>query len=131
MGAWHKPITLAIVGAEKAGTTTLFRLLSQSPVLAAHAQAELTAFVNTELWGKGEDWALEHYFPAAGDRQLLMKDVMLMGFPDALARLRESSPGVRVMAVLREACGARLVCLPLCPFTGYRALRDICRGARG
>jgi len=102
MNAWRKPITLAIVGAEKAGTTSLFNLLSQSPCLAAHQQAEMTAFVNPDLWERGEDWAQQHYFADAGDRRLLVKDVMLMGFPDGLQRLRDSSPGVRVIVMLRE-----------------------------
>lgn len=99
---WQQPITLAIVGAEKAGTTALFRHLAQSPVLTAHEQREMTCFVNSEAWQRGEGFAQRKYFPGAGAAPRLMKDVMLMNFPAGLERLKSSSPGVKVLAMLRE-----------------------------
>lgn len=102
MAAWEHPVALAIVGAEKAGTTALFRHLGQSPQLVAHAQREMTCFVNAEAWATGEVAAQRQYFPGAGSTPRLMKDVMLMSFPEALERLRASSPQVKVVVMLRE-----------------------------
>lgn len=99
---WEQPVSLAIVGAEKAGTTSLFRHLSQSPRLHAHPQREMTCFVNNELWARGEQHAQQKYYAGSPPGLRLMKDVMLMNFPEALRRLQQSSPDVRVVVMLRE-----------------------------
>jgi hypothetical protein len=99
---WEQPISLAILGAEKAGTTALFRHLSQSPLLQSHPQREMTCFVNNELWARGEAYARQQYYAGSAAGLRLMKDVMLMNFPEGLRRLQQSSPDVRVIVMLRE-----------------------------
>lgn len=45
-----------IIGAMKAGTTTLFDLLAQHPAIAAARNKEPGFFAFDDIWGKGFDW---------------------------------------------------------------------------
>ncbi|HKK08845.1 MAG TPA: hypothetical protein VKA44_08180, partial [Gemmatimonadota bacterium] len=93
-----------IVGAQKAGTTSLFRYLAGHPGLAAHPQREMPYFLVDELYAAGYEAAFEKYFGVGGDsgRLPLAKHVMAMYSQKAVDRLRGHNPEVRVVAVLRN-----------------------------
>ena len=101
MTVWDNPIRLMIVGAEKAGTTSLLRHLAQSPKFCTHQQQEMVFFTGGE-YGQGEAYAIDKYFPKATGCMLLAKDVRLLADENALLRLKNASPDVKIVVMLRE-----------------------------
>ena len=97
------PIALAIIGAQKAGTTSLYGYLRQHPSLCAHDQAEMVYFLSEVEHALGPAAALRKYFPRARAGQpLLVKHAMLLYDADGLARLAAEAPGAHISVVLRE-----------------------------
>jgi hypothetical protein len=92
----------AIAGAQKAGTTSLYRYLTQHPELATHGQTEMSYFVNEHEQRTGLAAAERKYFPEAGARRRLAKNVMLMGSEAGIARFAAHNPEARLIVVLRE-----------------------------
>ncbi len=100
-------IDLAIIGAQKAGTTALFNYLKQHPGLRGHAQREFTFFYYDAEFAQGESQALARYFPDhdrepdAGSAHVI-KHVFLMRSATAVERLRQHNPDCRLACVLRD-----------------------------
>lgn len=96
-------VDLMIVGAQKAGTTSLKEYLGQHPAAVAHSQRELTWFVDPEEHGLGPAALSTRYFPgAAPGATWVGKAVGIMFLPEALDRLVGHNPRVRTVAVLRH-----------------------------
>jgi len=96
-------IDLMIVGAPKAGTTSLKSYLGQHPGMFTHPQREFIYFAHDDEFARGFDRAWQLYF--AGARPgcaIAAKSVAMMYSPEALRRLRAHNPGVRVVLVLRD-----------------------------
>jgi len=91
-----------IAGAQKSGTTSLYRYLAQHPQLATHGQTEMSYFVNEHEQRGGLAAAERKYFPDAGARRRLAKHVMLMGSEAGMARFVAHNPEARLIVVLRE-----------------------------
>ncbi len=102
MSAWPKQIKLAIVGAEKAGTTSLFRQLSQATAFVAHQQREIGFFISGFEFDKGEKYLFDKYYPESEGKFLLAKDVRLMNNEGGLLRLKKTCPDVKIIIMLRE-----------------------------
>jgi len=95
-------IALFVGGAHKAGTTALFDALAQHPELAGHAQSELTFFVEDEEYRRGfSSRAWRRYLPPARGA-FVAKHVKLCYRREALERLRNHSPGCRLVLLLRH-----------------------------
>jgi hypothetical protein len=92
----------AIVGGQKAGTTSLYQYLAQHPELATHGQREMSYFVNEHEFQAGPEAAERKYFPDAGARRRLAKHVMLMGSESGMAHFAAQNPEARLIVVLRE-----------------------------
>ena len=60
-----------IIGAEKAGTTSLLRYLGQHPRVYTHSQREMTFFVQGNQYEKGIVEAYSRFFPAHRKGQLI------------------------------------------------------------
>ena len=107
MGDFRK-IQLMIVGAQKAGTSSLLRYLAQHPDIHTHAQPELTFFLQEREYTRGYEWAFAKYFVAESthgeieDKQLIAKNVMVMHSPEVMQRIHKHNPAMHLVVLLRE-----------------------------
>ena len=100
-----------IIGAQKAGTTFLYHLLSQHPNVEPATKKEVHYFDTG--FGKGVDWYRSH-FPqteeTAGEREETAGERVLTGeaspyylyHPHAARRVAETVPGARLIVLLRD-----------------------------
>ena len=97
-------IRAMLVGAPKAGTTSLYRYAVQHPSLLGHPQRELSYFFSDDEFQHGYDAATAKYFPELTAEQavLLAKHVFTMYSPSAITRLKEHNPAIHVFALLRD-----------------------------
>ncbi len=97
-----------IVGAQKSGTSSLFRYLAQHPDIHTHAQPEMTFFLQAREYTRGYEWAFAKYFAGEQDRgefedkQLVAKNVMVMHSPEVMQRIYEPNPDIHLVILLRE-----------------------------
>ena len=97
-----------IVGAQKAGTSSLLRYLAQHPDIHTHAQPEMPFFLQAREYGRGYDWAFAKYFAgekgtaAVQDKRIIAKNVMVMHSPEVLQRIYEHNPEIHLVVLLRE-----------------------------
>jgi len=98
------PIRAMLVGAPKAGTTSLYRYAAQHPEITRHAQREMAFFFSDDEYQRGYDAGEAKYFPGAPAEQItpLAKHVFTMYSPAALDRLKEHNPDTHVFALLRD-----------------------------
>lgn len=96
-------ISLMIIGAQKAGTTSLKNYLGQHPSLHAHPHKEFSYFFNTEEHEKGYDTALKKYFPDVEEHvRLVAKNAGLYVNEGGVRRLKEHNPDCRLVLILRN-----------------------------
>lgn len=97
-------IRAMLVGAPKAGTTSLYRYAAQHPGITAHEQRECSYFFSDDEYKHGYDACLNKYFPQQTHppAALLTKHVFTMYRPDAVARLKTHNPEAHVFALLRD-----------------------------
>ena len=101
-------IQLMIVGAQKAGTSSLLRYLAQHPDIHTHAQPEMTFFLQAREYTRGYEWAFGKYFAresshdAVKDKHLIAKNVMVMHSPEVMQRIYEHNPHIHLVILLRE-----------------------------
>lgn len=97
-------IDIMIVGAQKAGTSTLLRYLGTHPGMRAQVRNEMTYFIDSDLYRQDliDYWDL--YFGIAERSSLVHvgKLAGLMYESEGLERLRRQSPGTQVVAILRD-----------------------------
>lgn len=97
-------IRAMLVGAPKAGTTSLYRYSAQHPDITTHEQRECSYFFSDDEYKLGYDACLDKYF--TGDKQpsavCLAKHVFTMYRREAVARLKTHSPDAHVFALLRD-----------------------------
>lgn len=97
-----KPIDIMIVGAEKAGTSSLQKYLAQHPKITSHTRREMTYFVSDEEYALGYETVAARYFESADAPVVLAKSVGVMYLPAALQRLHEHNPAAQVVVCLRN-----------------------------
>ncbi len=99
-----RKVDLIIIGTQKAGTSSLLRLLEQHPRMTPHITGELGFFINDEEYAKGYDKLYTKYFPAnVPDNELLIaKNVGIFESKKALERLKQHNPDVKVVVSLRH-----------------------------
>lgn len=97
-------ISVALVGAPKAGTTSVLRWLGEHPDLATHRTMEMTHFFNDAEFAEGTESGFERYYGAdsAYGARLVMKHVMTMFRDTPLERLREHNNAMKIIVCLRE-----------------------------
>ena len=64
-----RPVDAVIVGAQKAGTSSLLRYLDQHPSIAAHRRAEFSYFVDEADYAAGYDESWQRYFFQSGNNE--------------------------------------------------------------
>jgi hypothetical protein len=99
-----KPIQLMIAGAQKAGTTSLFRYLAQHPEIHTHPHREMTYFTNDIEYNNGYQKAFSKYFRNIPNSKniLLAKHVMVMYSTNAIKRLYDHNPETHLIVLLRN-----------------------------
>lgn len=94
-----------IIGAAKAGTTSIHALLSMHPDIFMPRQKEPEFFARDELFAQGLDHYARH-FEAAQPGQLVGEASTLYSlspfFPETAARIHATVPGAKLIYVLRE-----------------------------
>ena len=103
----QKKIELMIAGAQKAGTTSLNRYLSQHPKIYTHSTIEFGMFANVPSYEKGFDYYHKNTVPDEvkdnPEKSIFVaKRVGLMCNQQLLIKLREHNPDVKVAMVLRN-----------------------------
>ncbi|HEX5151083.1 MAG TPA: sulfotransferase domain-containing protein [Parafilimonas sp.] len=100
-------IDLMIIGAQKAGTTSLNRYLSQHPKIYTHYTQEFGMFSSIENYEKGLAYYIDQC--VSDERKKLDDDFMffaktvgLMYKPELLNKLRGINPDIKVVLVLRN-----------------------------
>lgn len=98
-----KSIDLMIVGAQKAGTTSLNSYLSQHSELVTHKQTEMIYFLDEKTYSLGYEQAFRRYFPNYENGKLLLaKNVGVMYSRTAMERLFQHNAKMHIYIVLRN-----------------------------
>ncbi|GAB5524356.1 MAG: sulfotransferase [Roseivirga sp.] len=92
-----------IVGAHKAGTSSLAQYLDHHTSLTTHDQLEMTFFIRDEEYEKGYDRIFDSYFNDKGNRGIVFaKNVGVMYSEVALKRLHDHNPDCKLIISLRN-----------------------------
>ena len=95
-------ITIAIAGAQKAGTTSLLRYVSQHPQLSGHVTTECGYFADDAEWQAGWARAYARYFYGATTDLLVAKCATLYTDSVFIERLASHNPNCMVILILRD-----------------------------
>lgn len=96
-------ISLMIVGAQKAGTTSLKNYLGQHPKLQTHPHKELSYFFDAAEYEKGFENALRKYYDVKeGSNLLVAKNAGLYVSEQGIIRLKEHNPDCKLVLILRN-----------------------------
>lgn len=96
-------VDIMIVGAQKAGTTSLKNYLNQHPQIISHDQIEMTFFFNESEYSSGENFLKNHYRLLPNkERQIVAKHATLTRSEDAIKRLKEHNPDCKIIFLMRD-----------------------------
>jgi hypothetical protein len=98
-------IDAMIVGAQKAGTTSVLNYLKAHPRINGHQQIEFSYFANDKEYEQDFKKGLENYVfdkPLGGDFLHLAKNVTICFTEKAIKRLKEHNPECKILLFLRE-----------------------------
>ena len=94
-----------VIGAMKAGTTSLFQYLRAHPQVFMPWRKEIHFFSHDENWNKGIPWYEDQFANASSDHRVGEASPSYSKrhlFPDAADRLVKSLPDVRIIYLIRE-----------------------------
>jgi hypothetical protein len=93
-----------ISGAQKAGTTSLFKYLVQHPQIVTHPHKEMGFFSHDLEYCQGYAKVFQKYFPEAEEEGggVIAKDVMILPSHTALERLYDHNPKMHIVVLLRN-----------------------------
>ncbi|PLS85638.1 MAG: hypothetical protein CYG60_11550 [Actinobacteria bacterium] len=98
-----KNVDFLVIGAQKSGTTSLFKYLQQHPSLYLPAQKEVDFFSNDERYAKGVHWYIRTYFSGADDLKMWGEaSPQYMSYGCAPPRIHAAFPEARLIAILRN-----------------------------
>ena len=96
-------IDLMIIGAQKAGTTSLKNYLGEHPEICTHERTEFKFFVNEEEYKQGYKKIFKKYYKNCRNKnKIIGKNVLLMYNVNALKRLYEYNPNIKLVIILRN-----------------------------
>lgn len=91
-----------IIGAQKAGTTSLYRYMSQHPEIVFSRVKEVTYFVDEDLYAKGPTY-FDSFLPRADpDTKIVSGYVHMLACPSAPERVRGYNPDMKFIVLLRD-----------------------------
>ncbi len=95
-------IDFTIIGAQKAGTTSLYDYLAQHPDVYLPAEKENLFFSREDLYRRGDAYLRHYYRRYAGERVCGHAYVHLLVIPESAPRMWEYNSAMRLIAVLRN-----------------------------
>jgi hypothetical protein len=95
-------IHCSIIGAQKAGTTTLFDHIARHRQICTATDKEIPFFGFPELFARGADYLHDHYRPSAEHTTWLHSATNILASPQAIAELREYNPNIRIIVMMRN-----------------------------
>lgn len=97
------PIQFLVVGAQKAGTTSLFRYLSAHPQIYMPSEKEVAFFSDDSIYSKGYAAYIAEYFTAATPGRVCGEaSPHYMCYHKCPERIRNHLPNAKIIAVLRN-----------------------------
>lgn len=102
MGEELKKIDLVIVGAQKAGTTSLFNYLKEHPFIEGHISQELSYFIDDAEYEKGYLYMFKKYYNEKNNSIYIAKNAGLYVNETAIERLQNHNPNCKIVYILRE-----------------------------
>jgi len=119
----NNKVDLMIVGAQKAGTTSLNQYLSQHPQIITHYALEFSMFAGLDEYEKGFEY---HYKQSitpeskkkSPDAFFVAKRVDLIYDAQLLEKLKEHNPDVKIVLVLRNPVERAFSAFGYCHFNG-------------
>lgn len=102
MGEELKKIDLVIVGAQKAGTTSLFNYLKEHPFIEGHISQELSYFIDDAEYKKGYLYMFKKYYNEKNNSIYIAKNAGLYVNETAIERLQNHNPNCKIVYILRE-----------------------------
>ncbi len=100
-----RPIDVMIVGAQKAGTTSLLRYLGEHPECITHPQKEFAFFVDSHEYNNNYNQAFNKYFPNKTiplNLKIVAKSAGLYANENAIKRLYDHNPKCELIIILRN-----------------------------
>jgi hypothetical protein len=98
----QQKISLMIIGAQKAGTTSLKNYLGQHPSLQTHPHKELSYFFDRSEYSKGFEQAVRKYYDHPEKKLLIAKNAGLYVSEPGILRLKEHNPHCKLVMILRN-----------------------------
>ncbi len=98
-------IDLMIIGAQKAGTTSLNNYLNQHPQLLGHPQTEFAYFRDNKLYQNNFEEEFQKHFTKGSVKEadkIVAKNVGIYNCEVALQRLQHHNPACQLVFVIRE-----------------------------
>jgi len=126
VGAVLPPITFICVGAQKAGTTSLYEILSQHPNVGLSLPKETHFFHDDAKYQKGLDAYHSHFLHASGKPILGEIDPIYMPSPKVPSRIAATlGMEVRILGCLRHPLDRAYSHYWMNRFKGYERLRFV------
>jgi len=96
-------VDFIVIGAQKSGTTALYRYLVAHPEIYMPAAKEVEFFNDDGRYARGIEWYLREYFAAAPEGAVKGEaSTHYMMYPAVPERIRSAFPEARLVAVLRN-----------------------------
>jgi hypothetical protein len=99
-----KPVDVFIIGAQKCGTTSLLRYLSEHSNILGHMQTEMTYFSVDSEYNKGYDRAWRRYYRSVNQSQsiVIAKNAHMYRNQEAIRRLKLHNPDCKIVFIIRN-----------------------------
>ena len=98
----NKKIDLFIIGAQKAGTTSVFEYLKEHPDISGHISQEFSFFIDDIEYSKGFSYSLKKYYNKKLNKKIIAKNAGLYVNEKAIKRLKEHNPYCKLVFILRN-----------------------------
>ncbi|MAY83027.1 MAG: hypothetical protein CMP59_02755 [Flavobacteriales bacterium] len=100
----NEKIDLMIVGAQKAGTTSLKKYLEEHPSICSHKETEFAYFRSDSQYANGFEKEFNNSFgrDIANDSKIIAKSAGLYVTPKAIERLHDHNPDCKIVFLIRE-----------------------------
>lgn len=116
-----RKIDVVIVGAQKAGTTSLNNYLSEHPEILGHPQTEFAYFRDDNEYQQDFDSVFKRYFTVGSfsSKIVLAKNVGIYDNEKAIERLFNHNPKCKIIFVLREPVSRAISSYYMEKFNGW------------
>lgn len=101
----ERRIDVMIIGAQKAGTTSLLRYLGEHPQCISHPQKEFSYFTDKKEYLLGLNTTLKKYYAHQNhdkSTKLIAKNAGIFTDISALSRLKQNNPNCELIFILRN-----------------------------